>query len=118
AMQMLFGAMQAAFPKKPEANSTKILSLEEPDNFKREMQQAGFTDVTITAFDGTWQVDNVETFVDSMVRGSAPIAMLKYQLGAEAWSEKRAIMLAYLQEKLVNLPTTLNSRAWIGTGRR
>jgi hypothetical protein len=118
AMQMMFGAMQAAFPKKPEVDGTKILNLEDPDNFRREMQQAGFTDVTITSFDGTWQVEKVESFLDSMVRGSAPIAMLKRQLGEPAWTEKRAIMLTALQEKLVDLPTTLNSRAWIGTGSK
>ena len=117
-MQMMFGAMQAAFPKKPEANSTKVLTLEDPDNFRTEMQQAGFADVAVTTFDGTWQVDNVEAFLDSMVRGSAPIATLKHQLGEPVWAEKRAIMLAYLKDKLVDLPVTLNSRAWIGTGSK
>jgi ubiquinone/menaquinone biosynthesis C-methylase UbiE len=77
AIQMMFGAMQAAFPKKPEANSAKVLNLGDPDNFRMEMQQAGFTDVIITPFDGHRQVDHVETFLDSMARGSAPIAMLK-----------------------------------------
>jgi len=118
AMQMLFGAMGAAFPKKPEANSAKILNLEDPDNFRTEMQQAGFTDVTITPFDGHWQVDDVEVFLDSMVRGSAPIAMLRNQLGEQVWAEKRAIMLMYLKDKLADPPVTLNSRAWIGTGSK
>lgn len=118
AMQMMFGAMGAAFPKKPETNSSKVLTLEDPDNFKLEMQQAGFTDVTITPFDGCWQVDNIEAFLDSMVRGSAPITMLKNQLGEEAWAGKRAIMLGYLEEKLTDLPVMLNSRAWIGSGAK
>ena len=118
AMQMMFGAMGAAFPKKPEANSTRVLALDDPDNFRAEMEQAGFTDVVITPFDGTWPVENVEDFLDSMVRGSAPITMLKNQLGEQAWAEKRAIMLAYLKDQLTELPTTLSSRAWIGTGRK
>jgi ubiquinone/menaquinone biosynthesis C-methylase UbiE len=118
AMQTMFGAMQAAFPKKPEANSTKVLSLDDPDNFRVEMQQAGFVDVTIAPFDGGWTVDDRETFLDSMVRGSAPIAVLKNQLGEPAWAEKRAVMLAWLKDNLADLPTTLHSRAWIGTGRK
>ena len=117
-MQMLFGAMGAAFPRKPEANSAKVLTLEDPDNFRAEMLQAGFTDVAITAFDGHWQVDDVEAFLDSMVRGSAPIAVLKNQLGEQVWAEKRAIMLAYLKDQLTELPATLSSRAWIGTGSK
>jgi ubiquinone/menaquinone biosynthesis C-methylase UbiE len=118
AMQMMFGAMGVAFPKKPESSSTKVLTLEDPDNFKLEMEQAGFTDVTITPFDGSWQVDDAEVFLDSMVRGSAPITMLKNQLGDEAWAGKRAMMLGYLEEKLTDLPVTLNSRAWIGIGAK
>lgn len=118
AMQAMFGAMGAAFPRKPETNSAKVLTLEDADNFRNEMEQAGFVDVAITPFDGHWQVDEVETFLDSMVRGSAPITMLKSQLGDRVWAEKRAIMLAYLRDKLPGLPTTLNSRAWIGTGSR
>lgn len=118
AMQMMFGAMGAAFPKKPEASSTKVLTLEDPDNFRAEMEQAGFTDVAITPFDGTWQVDDFESFLDSMVRGSAPISMLKSQLGEDVWAGKRAIMLAWMKEKLVELPATLTSRAWIGTGHK
>jgi ubiquinone/menaquinone biosynthesis C-methylase UbiE len=118
AMQKMFGAMQAAFPRKPEANSAKVLNLEDPDNFRAEMQQAGFTGVIITPFDGHWRVDSVEAFLDSMVRGSAPIQMAKSQLSEAAWAEKRAIMLGYLKEKLTELPATLNSRAWIGTGSK
>lgn len=118
AMQAMFGAMGAAFPKKPEANSAKVLTLEDPDNFMHEMQQAGFADVTITPFDGLWQVDEIESFLDSMVRGSAPITMLRNQLGDRVWAGKRATMLEFLKDKLPELPTTLNSRAWIGTGRK
>lgn len=118
AMQMMFGAMQAAFPKKPEADGAKVLTLEDPDNFRNEMQQAGFVDVAITPYDGYWQVSDIETFFDSMVRGSAPIALLKSQLGADVWAEKRAVMLDYLNDKLIALPTSLNSRAWIGIGRK
>lgn len=118
AMRMMFGAMQVAFPERPQADSTKVLTLEDPDNFRREMQRAGFVDIAVTPCDGDWPVRDVTAFFDSMVRGSAPITLLKTQLGESAWAEKRAIMLGYLRERLVALPTTLNSRAWIGTGSR
>lgn len=118
AMQAMFGAMGAAFPKKPEANSAKVLNLENPENFRSEMQQAGFVDVTVARFDGYWQVNEVESFLDSMVRGSAPIALLKNQLGEAVWAEKRAVMLDFLRQRFPRLPATLNSRAWIGTGTK
>jgi len=117
-MQMMFGAMGAAFPKKPESNSNSVLTLEDPDNFKREMQQAGFTDVSVTPFDGYWEVQDIDSFLDGMVRGSAPIVLLKNQLGEVVWAEKRAIMRDFLCDNLTKLPAMLNSRAWIGTGTK
>ena len=117
-MQLMFGAMGAAFPKKPESDSSKVLSLEDPHHFKFEMEQAGFTDVAITHFDGGWQLTDAEEFFDSMVRGSAPIVMLKNQLGEESWAEKRATMLAWIKQQIPELPVTLHSRAYIGVGSK
>lgn len=115
-MSLMFGAMAAAFPKKPESNSQATLNLEDPDNFKKEMTDAGFKDVTIIPFDGYWHVEGVEDFFDSIVRGSAPLVMLKNSLGEQEWAGKREIMLDYIREELTELPTKLNSRAFIGTG--
>ncbi|MDH5179465.1 MAG: methyltransferase domain-containing protein [Gammaproteobacteria bacterium] len=117
-MQLLFGAMGAAFPKKPETNSNAVLTLEDPDNFKQEMERAGFSNVSVTHFDGGWTITDVETFFDAMVRGSAPIVMLKEQLGEAVWQEKRAVMLAYLREQITELPVTPYSRAYIGVGEK
>jgi ubiquinone/menaquinone biosynthesis C-methylase UbiE len=118
AMQGLFGAMGAAFPKKAAADGAKVLNLEDPDNFRNEMLQAGFVDVAVTPFDGHWPVDDVGTFLDSMVSGSAPIALMKSQLDEAVWAAKRAVMLAFLKERFASLPVILNSRAWIGTGTK
>ncbi len=117
-MQKMFGAIRAAFPKKPEASDAKILNLEDPAVFRNEMKAAGFVDVAITPFDGYWTVDNVEDFLDSMLRGSAPLVLLKNSLPEDAWLEKRAIMLNYLEGEITDLPATLSSRAFIGTGSK
>lgn len=116
-MQLMFAAIQQAFPKKPES-STKILNLEDPDNFEKEMTEAGFRDVAITPFDGLWPVESAEQFLDSIVRGSAPLVMLKNQVGDEIWAEKRKIMLDYLRAELTELPSTVSSRAFIGVGSK
>lgn len=117
-MQLLFGAMGKAFPAKPSADSEKVLTLEDPENFKHEMEQAGFRNVNIAAFDGGWQITDVVEFLDAMVRGSAPIVMIKNQLEPDVWLEKRAIMLDYLNDELADLPTTRHSRAYIGVGEK
>ena len=117
-MQLMFGAIQEAFPKKPESDGQKVLNLEDPKNFRREMEEAGFVDIEITHFDGSWPVESVESFLDSMIRGSAPLVMLKNAVGEEVWAGKRAVMLEFLADRFTDLPTTLHSRAFIGTGRK
>jgi hypothetical protein len=44
--------------------------------------------------------------------------MLKKKLGEEVWTQKRAIMLAWLKEQVSQLPVTLHSRAYIGVGQK
>lgn len=117
-MSLMFGAMQAAFPKKPESDSKTTLNLEDPENFNKEMCEAGFKDVSVTPFDGYWQVDNIEDFFDSVVRGSAPIVMIKNRLSETEWEEKRAIMLEFMKARITEFPASLNSRAFIGVGRK
>lgn len=115
---LMFSAMAAAFPKKPESNSQTTLNLEDPENFKREMVAAGFSEVSIIPFDGYWFVESVEDFFDSIVRGSAPLVMLKNNLGEEEWVDKREIMLDHIRAQLTEVPARLNSRAFIGVGRK
>ncbi len=118
AMQMMFGALRVAFPAEPSSDSAQVLTLEDPDNFRHEMERAGFKDVSVTPFDGDWPVTDAETFFDSMVSGSAPLNLLRSQLDDTVWEAKRASMLSYLRERLVRLPTVLCSRAWIGVGSK
>jgi SAM-dependent methyltransferase len=114
-MQMMFGALRAAFPERPEPK-TNMLSLENPDFFRDEMAGAGFQNVKVTAFDGEWQVRGAEEFLESMVKGSAPLEMMRKNLPGEVWAEKRKLILGFLQENLPALPATLTSRALIAVG--
>lgn len=116
-MRLLFGSIRAAFPERPEPK-TNLLSLENPDLFKEEMQKAGFSDVTVTAFDGAWPVEDADRFLDSMVRGSAPLEMMKKNLGPDIWAEKKKLIRNYLAKNLPALPAVLHSRAYIGTGKK
>lgn len=116
-MRLLFGSIRAAFPERPEPK-TNLLSLENPELFKEEMEKAGFHGVAITAFDGAWPVTDAEKFLDSMVKGSAPLEMMKKNLGPELWAEKRKLIQAYLHENLPPLPAVMHSRAFIGVGTK
>lgn len=49
-----------------------------------------------------------------MVKDSAPIQMLKKNLGETAWREKEPLALGYLEERLVDNSLKLTSDAWLG----
>ena len=51
-----------------------------------------------------------------MVRGSAPLQMMKKGLGEALWREKEKLALAWLDDTLPTLKRPLTSDAWLGMG--
>lgn len=116
-MQTMFGAIRAMKPEIPEPQSD-IESLENPEFFKTELQNAGFKNVEIIPVEGEYPIGDLERFWVDMVKGSAPLVMMKQSMSAEEWKEKERIALGFLAEKLSTLPTVLTARAWLGYGVR
>lgn len=113
AMQTMFGALRAIKPDLPQPQRS-IATLENPDTFKREMEDAGFKQVNIRLVTRAFPVTTIPQFWEHMVKGSAPIQMMKKALG-EQWPEKEKLALDYLHEILPDTPTQLTSDAWLGT---
>ena len=114
-MQAMFGALKAMQPEIPEPQ-TDIESLENPEFFKTELHNAGFNDVEIHPVSGEYPISDLEEFWRDMVKGSAPIIMLKNSMSPEEWEEKEGVALDYLQHTLPSLPTSLCAKAWLGCG--
>ena len=115
AMQTMFGALRAIKPDLPEPQRA-IATLENPEVFEQEMQDAGFHNVEIRSITKPFPVTTLPEFWESMVKGSAPIQMLKKSMGEAAWRGKEILALDYLKERLTSLPTELTSDAWLGVG--
>jgi ubiquinone/menaquinone biosynthesis C-methylase UbiE len=116
AMQLMFGAIRTINPSIPEPQKP-IDTLENPDVFEHEMLDAGFRDVkiqSVTRF--AFPVVSIPKFWDDMVKGSAPIMMMKKNMGDAVWKEKEVLAIRYLEENLTELPTRLSSDAWLGLG--
>ena len=75
--------------------------------------------------------DSTSEFWDNMVKGSAPIQMMKKSImsvrgelvephsenmGEALWREKEKLALAWLEETLPMLKGPLTSDAWLGVG--
>jgi ubiquinone/menaquinone biosynthesis C-methylase UbiE len=116
AMQMMFGAIRAINPSIPEPQKS-IDTLENPDVFKQEMLDAGFRDVQIQSVTRyAFPVVSIPKFWDDMVKGSAPIQMMKKGMGEALWREKEKLAMEFLEERLTELPIRLSSDAWLGVG--
>lgn len=115
AMQTMFGALRAIKPDLPQPQRA-IATLENPDVFKQEMQDAGFRNVEIRQVTKPFPRLPVPEFWEMMVKGSAPIQMLKKNLGEAAWREKEPAAIAYLEERLTDGTIELTSDAWLGVG--
>ncbi len=117
AMQTMFGALRAIKPDLPQPQRS-VTTLENPDVFKQEMEDAGFRNVEVRSVTKAFPVGTTAEFWDNMVRGSAPILMMKKSLGEELWREKEKVALAWLEETLPTLKMPLTSDAWLGVGVR
>jgi ubiquinone/menaquinone biosynthesis C-methylase UbiE len=117
AMQTMFGALRVMKPELPEPQRA-VATLENPDVFRQEMQDAGFREVKIERVTKEFPVETIPAFWEAMVKGSAPIQMLKNSMGEALWQEKEKLALSYLKDRLLSTPTSLASDAWLGTGIR
>lgn len=115
AMQTMFGALRAIKPDLPQPQRS-IATLENPERFKQEMEDAGFRNVEIRSVTKAFPVGTTDEFWDNMVKGSAPIQMMKKGLGEALWCEKEKLALAWLEETLPALKRPLTSDAWLGVG--
>ncbi|MDD2699934.1 MAG: methyltransferase domain-containing protein [Sideroxydans sp.] len=115
AMLTMFGALRAIKPDLPQPQRS-VTTLENPDVFRTEMIAAGFKDVEIRPLTQGFPVASIPKFWEDMVKGSAPLVMMKKAMGEALWREKEKLAIAYLEEALASKPETLTSDAWLGIG--
>ena len=115
AMMTMFGALRAMNPDLPQPQRS-VTTLENPEVFQREMEAAGFSNVEIRPLTQGFPVTTVPEFWEFMVKGSAPLVLMKKKLGEELWRAKEKIALSYLEKVLAEKQGELTSDAWLGVG--
>lgn len=117
AMQMMIGALFAGFPEaRPQStgNEDIVKGLDDLETFYAEMVHAGFSKVKIEPITHSFPVTDVKEFWESMVKGSAPITMMKKEKSNEEWNEKEKVAIQFLEENLNS--DNLSSTAYLAIG--
>lgn len=118
AMQMMMGAMGAGFPEVIQSNNyeKRLEGLDSEEVFVREMEAAGFVDVTTEKISHSFPVHSVEDFWASQVKGSAPITFMKANADEKSWRESEERAISFLEENLTE--DSLYSTAILGIGKK
>lgn len=114
-MQVMFGALRAINPDIPEPK-TNLESLENPDLLASELSAAGFGKVEVHRVTESIDFTSAAEFWDKMVRGSAPVLMMKSKMAEDRWREKSEIAVDYVARAVDAFPASLSSDAWLGVG--
>jgi hypothetical protein len=118
-IQAMLGALRAASPPAPkDAPPPPGLPFTDPDELLEAMNEAGFQNVAVEEQEQPQHVHDVEAFWREWVDGSAPVQLLRAQVGEAEWSQREQIAIAHLTSTLGELPAELTSRAYIATGRK
>ena len=107
-----------AFPDWKIKPEKYIDSLESKNTFEKEMKQAGFSDVNIHLITHSIKAESAKSFWNDIVKGSAPIAMLKNNTDDKTWIKMEKLALNYIEKSISQFPTSLTADSWIGVATK
>ena len=113
---LVLEAIRAEMPTLPFGQGKGPLS--EPDDFRTELGQAGFANVTVQERQRVTRAPSLAEFWGSVERTTAPLVLLKRRLGDARWKEVAAGVVARLRAHLGDGAFDLQFRALLGRGHR
>lgn len=114
-MQAMFGALKAINPSIPDSDDD-IESLENPDYFKEELEMAGFEAVKVEKVNHEQTFETAERFWTDMVKGSAPIVMMKQRVSPAQWEVMSNTAVNFIKDNFGAENITFNAMANFGIG--
>lgn len=114
-MRAILGAVARALPGAPSPEAMRG-ALDTPDDYQREMGEAGFDDVEVHAHAHALQYGSLDEMLAALERSMAPIALLKRKLPSEKWTSLTATMREALRAEVGDGKIRVELPAWIGVG--
>ena len=115
-LDAMFRSIKEQLPGLPFGGGKAPLG--EKDEFYIEMNNAGFQDIEIHSMLHRATIPTMEAFWNSNCRGSAPLVLLRKNLGEDRWKDFSEAVLARLQEQFGEGQQTLEWPALLGIGAK
>lgn len=113
-MQLMFETIAVALPSVSQRKT--VAGLDDPEVFKTDLARAGFSNIKVEAINSSVEIQDATVFFNSMLKGSAPLQLLKLNMESNEWASHETQMRQLIQERLSDLPTAYDMPAWLGTG--
>jgi ubiquinone/menaquinone biosynthesis C-methylase UbiE len=111
-----FEILVELMPELPFGKSKAPLG--EADDFRAELEAAGFSSVDVRVVAHKNTAANPGAFWASMARSTAPFVLLRRRIGEERWSALSATILARMTERFGPGPLEVAPQALLGVGTK
>ena len=91
--------------------------LSDPDDFRREMTDAGFPSVAVETVAQDLTAPSFDAFWESMQRTNAPLVLIRHRAGAARWAELAPRIRERVRAALGEGPLVISRGAYLGIGR-
>ena len=112
----VFVALQRLLPNMPFGAGRAPLG--EPQAIIEEMNTAGFKDVSVLEVSASSEAPTLELAWNFMLRGSAPFALLRRNIGEAAWQNVESGIVDQLRSKYGSGAQRVTMSAYLGLGRK
>ena len=117
AFGLFLEAIQKAFPDFPKSKSPPpVLSLSDPDSFKIQMEEAGFTDVVVEYVTREMVLDDFSSLWAMLTVGAPPIKLIFDKVGADGEDRLRDTLANIIEKRYGSGPISISNAATIGRG--
>jgi ubiquinone/menaquinone biosynthesis C-methylase UbiE len=115
-LRAAFDFLIELMPELPFGKSKAPLG--EPEDFRAELEAAGFTSVDVRVVSHKSTAQSPTTFWASMAKSTAPFLLLRRRIGEERWAALSDGILARLNERFGPGPLEFEPQALLGTGTK
>lgn len=99
----------ACGPGNEKKEPTVVRELDNHETCIEELSQAGFKNISVESIKHKLPVETPELFWESMIRGGAPINMMKYKLSKEDWKKKELVAKRFVVDNLKDTDTVYST---------